>query len=153
MFTDISVGSIGEKGTALSQAAWAWWNEDGLCRGDRYAALLPDMQISAPCPTSGFRFVHVGADTTTADVYGRDWAINALGVPTIPDERLEAVAIEAYFEAMTRPHFDLVQTVIQGPDYPLYICYQRLILPIEICPGAPGVAAFTSFVEKPSPVS
>lgn len=142
----------------LIQATMEWWTMNGgLASGnsDTYAKLLPELQISVPSEVHGLQFMYCGLESAAAKVFGREWASKVIGQPSVPDQRFEDKVRFAYQIALNEPYFDEVESVIVGPEYPVFVGYQRLILPIEFVPGVTttGLLVATAFTTAPTPVS
>ncbi len=129
----------------LLRAAWRLWEDNGGEISDQaegFARLLPHMQISIPGEHGDQqRFFWVGERSTTAQMFGRHWALTqATAAASIPDERLEAAVIGDYrvvLESGT-PRLDDISTTIRRPDGErVHLPYRRLILPSRLRTGRP----------------
>lgn len=140
-----------EKAPPGLAAGLEWW-KNGYQRGDTFQSLLPNMQILHPCSEKGFFYSHVGATSTGARVFGTDWAMNCMGEPSTPCQSVENSANHAYSTVVDAPYYGEVSGAVLGYRYPLYVTYQRLIVPFELTPGHLAYGLFTEFTQTPHPV-
>ena len=132
---------------------WDWWQRS---RGDlsvsteELSRLLPIMQVVVVKPPAMTPYLCIGQQTAAAQIYGEDWARNAVGETDLPDPELDGAINAAYHEIayLREPAFHEISTTVSPlGKTPYRIKYRRLLVPCQLRTGKTLVACFTEFTQ------
>lgn len=138
--------------SAFVTAGWDWWNRTGgnLSRyDDNLELLLPRLQLCVVVrPQDPPPMLYVGAESTSAHVFGAEWAAHVVGAPGIPDAAFEYAVNDVYARVLRtqEPEFHTVSAIIAPPHCaPAWVRYRRLVVPCHLRTGPSVMACFTEF--------
>ncbi len=112
---------------------------------DAFEALLPDLQLFAQV-TEGAPYLHCGQRTTTAEIYGADFATRVVGQRDLPGEPAARALSAVYAEAAAgrRPIAQHVRIALTIGGLTHLVGYHRLVLPLRLSLG-PAAGVVTRF--------
>lgn len=125
------------------------WHRSCLGRAaeaaDGFEALLPELQLFAGV-TEDAPYLHCGQRTTTAEIYGREFALAVVGRRTLPGEPA-ARALSAVYAQAAAARRAIAQHVRIGlalGGATQLVAYHRLVLPLQLSLG-PAAGVVTRF--------
>ena len=138
-------------GTDLCEAGLDWWRGNGglIDLGDeKLQQVGAEIQISLDDPGAWTPpFLYIGPRSTTARVYGTDFASSAAGRYGLPDQDLERAVNAGYREVsdVRKPVYDSVYAKVHMPQNRLAkMQYDRLIFPARLKSSQRVFAVFTT---------
>ncbi|MCP5084992.1 MAG: hypothetical protein GY948_25180 [Alphaproteobacteria bacterium] len=144
----------------LLQAALSWHHHsDGVydLADHRLTDIQEHIQISADIADSWPPpFLLIGRKSTTAELFGSDFAKGVAGQPGLPDRTLENLVNARYRHVSESGEaaFDTVTCTIVPPNRtPVGVVYDRLILPSKFSDGSRTFSVFTVIQKKFAAVS
>lgn len=133
-------------------AGFDWW-----CRGDALIdaddeilkRLLPTAHIAVDVGPRKriYPYLYVGPQTTSAEVFGQDWASDCAGhVTTDTEHEGEVDFVYPLCSELQAPIFHMVDCVIRPAGrLPLKVQYWRLVLPVHSCKERRFFTIFTGY--------
>ncbi len=151
---------VSEAQDDLLQAALSWHrHSDGVydLKDQRLKEVQEHIQISADVPDSWPPpFLLIGRTSTTAELFGTDFAKGVAGQPGLPDRTFENLVNARYQHVSESGEaaFDTVTcTVVPPQRSPVGLVYDRLILPSMFSDGSRTFSVFTVIQKKFAAVS
>lgn len=134
----------------LLQAALSWHkHSDGVydLKDERLQKVQEHIQISADVPNSWPPpYLLIGRKSTTAQLFGTDFAKEVAGQPGLPDRTLENLVNARYqhVSEANKAAFDTVMCTVDLPNRArVGLIYDRLILPSKFGDGSRTFSVFT----------
>ena len=157
---EIKQRRVSEAQDDLLQAALNWHQKSGgtYDLDDQHLSKIQEhIQISADIPDSWPPpFLLIGRKSTTAELFGSDFAKCVAGQPGLPDRTLENLVNARYRHVSESGEvaFDTVTCTIVPPNRPpVGLVYDRLILPSFFNDGSRTFSVFTVIQKKFAAVS
>ena len=142
----------GRAGAFISMG-WQWWTRTrgAFARGgDLLEHLLPALQLDVISERDDKpRLLYVGPRSTSAQVFGTDWARHATGQPGVPDAQFTRGVNPVYLEVgrTKEPAYHEISATLRRPDgRALRVEYRRLLVACRIRTGAPVIGCLTEFI-------
>ncbi len=144
----------------LLQAALGWHQTSGGTydlNDPRLTQIQEHIQISADIPDSWPPpYLLIGRKSTTAELFGSEFAKFVAGQPGLPDRTVENLVNARYRHVSESGEaaFDTITCTIVPPDQsPVGLVYDRLILPSKFSDGSRTFSVFTVIQKKFAAVS
>ncbi|MEQ8603494.1 MAG: hypothetical protein RIB45_09245 [Marivibrio sp.] len=99
----------------------------------RFEALLDRLQIFAPM-RDGCPYLHCGANSTTSELFGRDFAAGLVGEPGLSDEAFERTVQMAYHHVAVsgRPVSQRVTAGLTVDGLKHIVSYYQMVFPMTL---------------------
>ena len=134
---------------------WNWWcRSDGLFVVDNdLKPILPGLQIAVDLKDNGVPpFLFCGPDSTTAQIFGRHFALNSAGSAGVPDSTYEDEVNASYkmvsYDSVPRLDFIVAEARSSRYDH-FHFEYPRLIVPGRLRDGRRLLIAAACFTSPP----
>jgi|GEM_PF-1523723 len=98
-----------------------------------------------------YHYLHCGTKSSTAQLYGADFAAGAKGKPGIPDREFDEALREDYYRVAQCgvPMAQIVRSKIDVWGTPYYVAYCRYIFMTTLQDGQPAATVCSRFIEPP----
>ena len=143
----------------IIEQTWRWWHEtDGdFSRPEELREQLPYLQIAQDMGDGGVPpFLIVGKKSTTAQVFGEEFARTAVGMESVPDKDYDDAIIASYklvaWDHVPRFEYIAAKAVPDG-NTPLHFEYHRLIVPAYLPTKRRIVICAAGFTVEPRVLS